>query len=75
MNRSVISSPLGLHSKKFAEKVKQMNQTGGQQVVLNASEATNLMHDLFDLLAQIAELSQTKKNEVTETVQLKGERF
>jgi len=73
MNRSP-SNSLGLHSKKFAEKVKQMEQSGGQQVVLNASEAKNLLYDLFGLLAQIAELSQTKKHEVS-TIQVKGERF
>lgn len=74
MGQHTNKDPLGLHSRKFAEKVRLMNQTGGQQITLSAAEARNLLHDLFDLLSKIAELSDTKKSSTT-SITISGDRF
>jgi hypothetical protein len=42
--------------KNFNDRVRIMNQTGGKQVSLSADEARNLHADIFNLLANIAEL-------------------
>lgn len=47
---------LSLALKNFNERVKVMNQTGGKQLALSADEARNLHADIFNLLANIAEL-------------------
>jgi hypothetical protein len=47
---------LSLAVKNFNERVKVMNQTGGKQLSLSAEEARNLHADIFNLLANIAEL-------------------
>lgn len=49
--------------KKFNERVQVMNQTGGREIVLSATDARNLHSDIFALLAQIAELTELKKEE------------
>lgn len=49
--------------KKFNERVQVMNQTGGREIVLSAVDARNLHNDIFSLLAQIAELTEIKKEE------------
>lgn len=52
---------MSLHLKKFNDRVKVMNQTNAKELVLPALEARNLHNDLFELLAQIAELSTVKQ--------------
>jgi hypothetical protein len=47
---------LSLSIKNFNERVKVMNQTGSKQLALSAEEARNLHADIFNLLANIAEL-------------------
>ena len=47
---------LSLAIKNFNERVKIMNQTGSKQLALSADEARNLHADIFNLLANIAEL-------------------
>ncbi len=58
---------LSLAVRKFNDKVKQMNQTNGKQLVLSAEEARNLHNDIFALLANVAELaSNSGSNEAIE---------
>lgn len=45
-----------------------MNQTNSKELVLSALEARNLHNDVFELLTQIAELAQIKKDNETEAV-------
>jgi len=59
---------LSLHLKMFNDKVKLMNQSQSKQVVLTAAEARNLHADIFDLMNQIATLSQEVSRKTTETV-------
>lgn len=47
---------LSLAIKNFNERVKVMNQTGSKQLSLSVDEARNLHADIFNLLANIAEL-------------------
>ena len=49
--------PLSLAIRTFNERVKQLNQTNGRQVVLSAQEARSLHNDIYALLANVAELS------------------
>jgi len=55
-----VGMQISLHIKVFNEKVRIMNQTNGKSLVLNTMEARNLHNDIFVLMAQIAELSQTQ---------------
>jgi len=48
---------LSLSIKNFNDRVKIMNQTGSKQLSLSAEEARNLHADIFNLLANMAELS------------------
>ena len=57
---------LSLSIKNFNERVKVMNQTGSKQLALSADEARNLHADIFNLLANIAEL-QTGPQTVVQT--------
>lgn len=57
---------LSLTIKSFNEKVKQMNQTNGRQLVLSAQEARNLHNDIFVLLATVAEQSVGADKEVVQ---------
>ncbi len=50
---------LSLAIKNFNDRVKTMNQTNSQQLVLNANEARNLHSDIYALLSNLAEI-QTK---------------
>lgn len=52
---------LSLAIQNFNNKVKQMNQSGGRQLTLNADEARNLHADIFTLLANLAEATATEK--------------
>lgn len=51
---------LSLAIKNFNERVKIMNQTGSKQLALSAEEARNLHADIFNLLANIAELQSVE---------------
>lgn len=57
---------LSLTIKSFNEKVKQMNQTNGKQLVLSAQEARNLHNDLFLLLTNVAEKTVGTTDEVVQ---------
>lgn len=57
---------LSLTIKSFNEKVKQMNQTNGKQLVLSAQEARNLHNDLFLLLTNVAEKAVGTTDEVVQ---------
>ena len=59
---------LSLHLKMFNDKVKLMNQSQSKQLTLTAAEARNLHADIFDLMNQIATLSQELSRKSTETV-------
>ncbi len=49
---------LSLHLKKFNDKVKLMNQTGGKDLTLSSQEARSLLADIFDLLNHCTSLSK-----------------
>lgn len=49
---------LSLHLKKFNDKVKLMNQSGGKDLTLSAQEARSLLADIFDLLNHCSSLSK-----------------
>jgi hypothetical protein len=69
---------LSLTMRNFNERVKQMNQTGSQQLVLSAAEARNLHADLFNLLAALADThSDQSDNSVGQSsdIQLDGGGF
>lgn len=50
---------LSIAIRTFNDRVKQMNQTNGKQLVLSAQEARSLHNDIFAMLANIAELAST----------------
>ncbi|CAB4133660.1 hypothetical protein UFOVP257_382 [uncultured Caudovirales phage] len=54
---------LSLAIQSFNNRIKSMNQTNSRQLTLSAEEARNLHADIFNLLANIAEL-QIKPQEV-----------
>ena len=58
---------LSLAIKNFNERVKIMNQTGSKQLALSAEEARNLHADIFNLLANIAELQSVEAVSVPPT--------
>lgn len=67
---------LSIAIRNFNERVKQMNQTGSRQLVLNSDEARNLHSDIFQLLAIIAELqSSAEEVETITQVSLDGGGF
>jgi hypothetical protein len=67
---------LSLAVKNFNERVKVMNQTGGKQLSLSAEEARSLHADIFNLLANIAELqSQPESSQSSTTISLDGGGF
>ena len=43
--------------RKFNEKLQLMNQSNSKQLMLSASEARSLQADIFNLLANFAELA------------------
>jgi conjugal transfer/entry exclusion protein len=53
-----MDNTLSLHLKKFNDKVKLMNQSGGRQLSLTAQEARSLQSDIYDLLSLCASLSK-----------------
>ena len=61
--------------KNFNERVKIMNQTGGKQLSLSADEARNLHADIFNLLANIAELQSPPESAQSNSISLDGGGF
>jgi hypothetical protein len=59
---------LSLHLKNFNNRIKVMNQSNSKELVLSALEARNLHNDIFELLAQIAKLTEIEKEEVATSV-------
>jgi hypothetical protein len=45
---------LSLHLRKFNDKVRVLNQTGGKQLMLTSQEAKSLHADIMDLLGHCA---------------------
>lgn len=68
---------LSLAIKNFNERVKIMNQTGSKQLTLSAVEARNLHADIFNLLANVAELQSQGATEPAQptTLSLDGGGF
>jgi hypothetical protein len=66
---------LSLSIKNFNERVKVMNQTGSKQLALSAEEARNLHADIFNLLANIAELQVVPQQVVQAPAGLDGGGF
>jgi hypothetical protein len=60
---------LTIAMQSFNEKVRQMNQTNGKQLVLSAAEARNLHVDLYALLAEVTVLARNEKPD-DETMQI-----
>lgn len=50
---------LPFHIKMFNDRVRAMNQSNGKLVTLNAQEARSLHAEIYDLMATIANLSQS----------------
>ncbi len=61
--------------KNFNNKVKVMNQTNGRQLVLSAEEARNLHSDIYNLLANFAELQSGAANDNVVQINLDGGGF
>jgi hypothetical protein len=66
---------LSLSIKNFNERVKVMNQTGSKQLALSADEARNLHADIFNLLANIAELQAVPDSAPATALSLDGGGF
>ena len=66
---------LSLAIKNFNERVKIMNQTGSKQLALSSDEARNLHSDIFNLLANIAELQKTPEPSAPSEISLDGGGF
>ena len=74
----MMESQLTLHLKNFNNKVKVMNQTGSKELTLTKLEAQNLHNDIFELLAQIAELAAIRTESLPEevvSVEMDGGKF
>lgn len=61
---------LSLHLKNFNKRVQVMNQTNAKDLVLSRLEAQNLHAELFELLAQLADLTEIKQENTEETINL-----
>lgn len=59
---------LSFHLKAFNKRVQVMNQTNAKELILSKSDAQNLQADIFELLAQIADLAALKEKEQQENV-------
>ncbi len=66
---------LSIAIKNFNDRVKIMNQTGSKQLSLSADEARNLHADIFNLLANLAELQTIREPEQPANVSLDGGGF
>ena len=63
-----LEQQLSLHLKKFNDRIKVMNQTNARDLSLTAAEARQLQADIFDLLAKINDLIETKQQTAAEPV-------
>lgn len=59
---------LSLHLKAFNRRVQVMNQTNAKELILTKLEAQNLHAELFELLAQLADLVEQKETSTQEAV-------
>jgi hypothetical protein len=66
---------LSLAVKNFNERVKIMNQTGSKQLSLSADEARNLHADIFNLLANLAEMQSMPESSQPTSLSLDGGGF
>ena len=67
---------LTLAIQSFNEKVRQMNQSNGKQMVLTVQEARNLHADIYNLMAEVTALQQgTKDDDNTVTAVMDGGGF
>jgi hypothetical protein len=66
---------LSLAFKNFNNKVQQMNQTGGKQIVLNANEARSLHADIYILLANMAEMQTVSETNTNSEISMDGGGF
>lgn len=66
---------LSIAIKNFNDRVKLMNQTGSRQLSLSAEEARNLHADIFNLLANLAELQTVRDPEQPDNLSLDGGGF
>ena len=65
-----METQLSLHLKKFNDRIKVMNQTNAKELVLTKLDAQNLHNDIFELLAQIAALSEVQESNDNAVVQV-----
>lgn len=63
--------PLSIAIQNFNNRVKQMNQTNSRQLILTMEEARNLHADIFNLLANMAEIHAKPTENVQETGELR----
>lgn len=63
-----METQLSLHLKAFNKRVQVMNQSNSKELVLSKLEAQNLQAEIFELLAQIAELTKIKETESAEVI-------
>ena len=54
----------------FNNKIKQMNQTASKQLIMTSDEARNLHNDIFNLLANLAELQSKPSDRVQKSDQV-----
>jgi hypothetical protein len=66
---------LSLAFKNFNNKVQQMNQTGGKQLMLSADEARNLHADIYVLLANLAEIQSSSDQAPNTEISMDGGGF
>lgn len=66
---------LSLAVKNFNERVKVMNQTGSKQLTLSSEEARNLHADIFNMLANMAELQGATESAQPTAMSLDGGGF
>lgn len=66
---------LPLHIKKFNDKVRAMNQSNSRVLTLNAEEARSLHHEIYDLMATIANLSAKPASADTVNISMDGGGF
>jgi hypothetical protein len=66
---------LSLAVKNFNDRVKVMNQTGSKQLSLSAEEARNLHADIYNLLANLAEMQNLREPEQPTNISLDGGGF
>lgn len=66
---------LSLAIKNFNNKIQQMNQTGGKQLMLSADEARNLHADIYILLANLAETQQKSSDDTDSEISMDGGGF